>query len=349
MGRTGITYLDVSNAISTIQGNQKNPTVDAIREELKTGSRSTIAKYFQEWKTKNGVKNVTDTGIPNELQNLIQALWEKIQSDADKRIEEHQAKANAEINEAKNSIALTQNQNALLHDEIKKLSEKLDVQASQLMQLENTLQSEKNNNLTLQQRNIAQDWIISDQKKANEELHQHLKNTQDNLMHYQNSIEQQRQEQMLSLENERSKYAQLQNELNITSQDKISYQTRLENLNDTHNKLLADFDYLKSSNHSVQQAHDSLLSENREFKNTIQRLETIENQLSLSLENKNKENTDLYIQVKTLQNNEMLAKTASDTFEKTIHHLEEQLEKTRQEKYFLEAKIKAEKLTLNGD
>ena len=53
MGRNGITLLDVSNAIATIQGKQKNPTVDTIREELGTGSRSTIAKYFQEWKTKN--------------------------------------------------------------------------------------------------------------------------------------------------------------------------------------------------------------------------------------------------------------------------------------------------------
>ena len=349
MGRTGITYDEVANAIATICGRQKNPTVDAVREELGTGSRSTIARHLSDWKTKNGVTKTTDTGIPNELQNLIQALWEKIRSDAEKTIEAHQAETDAQINEAKNNLELMQHQKALLCDNIKKLSEKLEIQASQLTHLENTLQNEKNNNLTLQQRNIAQDWIISDQKKVHEELHQHLKNTQDNLVHYQNSIEQQRQEQMMLLEKERGKYAQLQNELNIALQQKISYQTQFENLNNAHNKLLAEFDNLKTDNQSLKKAHDSLFSENTAFKNTVHQLETIENQLSQSLENKNKENTDLYIQVKTLQNNEMIAKIASDTFEKKIHILQEQLEKTRQEKYFLEAKIGAEKLTVGCD
>ena len=181
------------------------------------------------------------------------------------------------------------------------------------------------------------------------QLEPHLKKTQANLVHYQQQIEMQRQEQTLQLEKERNEHARLQNALNITVQEKVSYQTQFENLNNTHNKLLAEFDNLKTGNQSLQKSHDSLLSENRELKNTILRLETIENQLSQSLENKNKENTDLYIQVKTLQNNEMIAKISSDNFEKKIHLLQEQLEKTRQEKYFLEAKIGAEKLTVGCD
>jgi len=41
MGRIGITYQDVAKAIPTLQGQQKNPTVDNIRELLGTGSKST--------------------------------------------------------------------------------------------------------------------------------------------------------------------------------------------------------------------------------------------------------------------------------------------------------------------
>lgn len=125
MGRTGITYHQVSNAIATIQGKQKNPTVDAIREELGTGSRSTIAKYFQVWKTKNGFKNTTDAGIPNELQNLIQSLWGKIQLDAEKKIETHRLEADEEIGNVKDQFKYTEDQYRTLLSEKNKLYAKL--------------------------------------------------------------------------------------------------------------------------------------------------------------------------------------------------------------------------------
>ena len=38
MARTGVTYLEVAQAASTIQHQGSNPTIDAVRQVLGTGS-----------------------------------------------------------------------------------------------------------------------------------------------------------------------------------------------------------------------------------------------------------------------------------------------------------------------
>lgn len=83
MGRIGITYHEVAKAISTLQSQQKNPTVDHIREILGTGSKSTIARFLREWKSKNGLQNDDDGALPSDLINLVKGLWGALQEKAD--------------------------------------------------------------------------------------------------------------------------------------------------------------------------------------------------------------------------------------------------------------------------
>lgn len=342
-GRTGITYHEVANAIATIQGKQKNPTVDAIRIELGTGSRSTIAKYFQEWKTKNGAKNVTETGIPNELQNLIQALWEKTQSDAEKRIEAHQAEVDAQINEAKNSVTLTQQQNTLLHSEIKTLSENLVDQNKNLEDQKIALHQSENEKATLSERISALEAHNLDHKNENDRLHALLKNTQNNLVHYQQAIEHQRHEQALLLEKQRSeceiKLSQVQNQLNNTMNEKTQYQTRFESITVIHDKLISDFDVTKNNMRLLQKNYDFLMSENTQIKNALEKSKNEHDQLLQKLESKKNENTNLYIQLKSSENNHDATKNSIGKLEQRMQTLQEQYEKTLQEKYSLESKI----------
>ncbi len=50
MSRAGVTLLDVEQAVLKLQGRGKNPSVDAVREVLGTGSKSTIAQHLRDWK-----------------------------------------------------------------------------------------------------------------------------------------------------------------------------------------------------------------------------------------------------------------------------------------------------------
>lgn len=45
MTRAGVTFTEVEEAAQYLQGLGKNPTVDAIRERLGTGSRTTLAEH----------------------------------------------------------------------------------------------------------------------------------------------------------------------------------------------------------------------------------------------------------------------------------------------------------------
>lgn len=262
MGRTGITYHEVANAIATIQGKQKNPTVDAIREELGTGSRTTIAKYFLEWKTKNGARNTTETGIPTELQNLIQSLWEKIQSDADRKIEAHQVEADEEIGNVKNQLSQIQHQNTLLHTDIKTLSEKHDHQTQISETLKNTLNNLENEKAKLLERVSSLESHNVDHKNENDRLHLLLKNTQNNLVHYQQKIEEQRQEQMLLIEKQRNDYelklSQYQNQMALLSQEKNKIDMQHDQIQKSYEKLIGEKQQLKKQHHDLEMDHQKL-------------------------------------------------------------------------------------------
>lgn len=51
MARGGVNYTEVDEAACYLQGLGRNPTVDAIRERLGTGSRTTLAEHLKRWKS----------------------------------------------------------------------------------------------------------------------------------------------------------------------------------------------------------------------------------------------------------------------------------------------------------
>lgn len=306
MGRTGISYFDVSNAIASIQGRQKNPTVDAIREELGTGSRSTIAKYFHEWKTKNDLKNTTTSGVPNELQNLIESLWEKIQSDADEKINAHQKEAEASISHAQSELVATQHQNTQLQSEIETLSEKLNLQVTTNETLKTELADEKMRAARLLERIHSLESQNSTHQADIERLHQLLKNTQDNLVHFQKAIEQQRHEQLTIQEKQRNEHEtkinQLQNQTLILSQEKAALESKNRQHEALHATLEHDYKTIQSTHNHLQNEQRELLMRFNQLQESYQRAENeIENK-ALEINLKNDEITDFKIKQATCEN-----------------------------------------------
>lgn len=344
MPRTGITAEEVANAIATIQGRQKNPTVDSIREELGTGSRTTISKYFSEWKTKNGVKNTTDTGIPNELQNLIQSLWEKIQSDADNKIEQHQIETNEEIGLIKNQLAQTQCQNELLHNEIAELTEKLKIQINTSTELTIKLHGCENEKIKSDARVASLETQNNNQKSENERLHQLLKNTQDNLIHYHQAVEKQRVEQHMQLEKERAEYV---SKINIIEKQ---FRKTLEEKSVTETKyaLLSDeFQIQKSKLTMIEEEKSRLQLKNNELiiktDHLNQQNEKSQHELSI-IKNLLKENenvlSDTKIQMGILNNENNTLSKKHEFLEDKINGLQSNINILLQENSILKQAIK---------
>lgn len=86
MGRAGVTLLDVEKAALQLQGRGKNPSVDAIREILGTGSKATIAKHLRDWRAAQ--ESQSSGKLPQDLLALVTGLWERLNLQADQRIDE---------------------------------------------------------------------------------------------------------------------------------------------------------------------------------------------------------------------------------------------------------------------
>ena len=143
MGRIGITYHDILKAIHECQGLNKAPTVDNIRDLLKTGSRSTIAKFLRDWKTQNGIEKADDAAIPAELLQLVKGLWERLKANADEHIDEHKQEADAKVSEWQQQLQQIRQENGQLKAQVHQLEETLHQQTEHVKQLNSTLHSEQ--------------------------------------------------------------------------------------------------------------------------------------------------------------------------------------------------------------
>lgn len=97
MSRIGITFEEVKKAIAELQGRQKNPTVDAIREILGTGSKSTIARYLREWKAQHGLSRDSDSRLPSDLLGIVNGLWDALRNKADIQIDSYRQESDIKL------------------------------------------------------------------------------------------------------------------------------------------------------------------------------------------------------------------------------------------------------------
>ena len=284
--------------------------------------------------------NTNEEGIPNELQQLIRGLWEKTQSDANEKIKTHQLEADAQISEAKNNVALTQQQNALLHAEIKTLSEKLTKQTNNAEALKNTINQSENEKAKLIERISSLESHNSDHKNENDRLHILLKNTQNNLTHYQQAIEQQRQEQALLFEKQRVEFelklSQLQNQLMFISQEKIKIETQYNEIKNSHERFLHSSQKIQTEYHDLKINYQQLLmSHAQELKSHQQLLQQNEIQKN-DINTKNKEISEIKIAYAISENQLKI-------ISKQLQHTEDQLSDLKNQYQFtLSDKIRLE-------
>ncbi|MCP3656829.1 MAG: hypothetical protein GY734_07650 [Herbaspirillum sp.] len=101
MARAGIIYSQVARAAAQLTQAGKTPTIDTVREALgDTGSKSTIAPMLKRWKAEHQESiDGADTGLPAELVEAVKSIYQRLQDDVARQLEEvnvtHQADLNA--------------------------------------------------------------------------------------------------------------------------------------------------------------------------------------------------------------------------------------------------------------
>ncbi len=218
MSRPEIAYQEAAGAAIQLQGKDEYPTVDRVREILGTGSKSTIARYLKDWKSKTGHILGSD-GIPHELISIIKGLWERLQSESDKQIAQHQQEAEQKIIEIKHSLIEEQKYNKDLQSKIHQTEDALHQTNHCAQVLQQSLEEEKRSNAKFVERNDQLSHQLTDQKLETERLHQLLGHVQANLEHYQAAIQKSREEQILLQEKQKTEHDR---EINILKQENIT-------------------------------------------------------------------------------------------------------------------------------
>jgi chromosome segregation ATPase len=109
MARGGIYKSEVVRARANLQAQGRYPSVDAIRIELgNTGSKTTIQRYLKEIEEEQGGRASSAAGLSDAIKDLAARLAEQLQSEADQRIAELQARHTAELQAAREATAAVQ-------------------------------------------------------------------------------------------------------------------------------------------------------------------------------------------------------------------------------------------------
>src|SRR3990167_3938493 len=344
MGRIGITYHEVAKAISTLQGQQKNPTVDHIREILGTGSKSTIARFLRERKSKNGLQNDDDGALPSDLINLVKGLWGALQEKADNQSAESMKECDEKIVQMQRQLIQHRQLQSDSVAKIHTLEEQNHLKTEEINALKQALNVEQHEKIKITERATNLESSKEQSQAEIERLHQLLKHVQDNLEHYQAATQQLRQEQALQIEKQRSEFdqriLQQQTTINELSSQNSALEMQRNFFQNQHEAIDYDYRLLVSRNTTTQEEYAKLeISLNKMEKDYDALLKKLDEQSNV-LESKHMNVMELDIKLKL--NAEKITSLEKDlsSANNKIHTLRHDHQFMAQEKANLEGQLK---------
>lgn len=266
MGRLGVSYEEVAQAVQEAQGKGRSPTVDNVRLIIGSGSKSTIARHLRDWRNQQSIARGSDGAIPSELLGLVKGLWERLRDTVEQKAYDYQCDADKKVKQIQQQLTQSQQQYASLQEQHHQLEEKLYQQIKIMNELQSALALEQQENVKITERATSQESHRQEQQSEIERLHQLLKHVQHNLEHYQTATQQLRQEQSLSMEKQRNeseqRILQLQQQLASIAAEKSSYQAQYEQTHHALEKLQSSHAVLNQTAQETQTKYHSLSQEN---------------------------------------------------------------------------------------
>lgn len=338
MARGGITFSDVDQAARHLQGLGRNPTVDAIREQLGTGSRTTLAEHLKRWKS---LQSDGAGCLPQPLLALVTGLWENLQSLATKRIQENQSIAEQEVAALKSQLLTAQQTEAKINQTLHQLHERLDTEQRAKSALEAQLQTTEKSYAQLDAAHESTIQQLDNAKQENQRLHQLAMQIQANLEHYQQAIQQQQLEQNLAKEKQHALYSQELAQLktsvdqaytrfNQSEKALTANQFQLREVQKKHEELVDHYETVMTKNHEI----------NRELSQVTVHADFQKNQA---------EKNERQLSEERSAHNQLQQKMAvlAEQYQRALNDLrqaEDKIETLRQEKLF----ISQEKAQIDG-
>ena len=250
MARSGIYKSEVLRARNKLVSSGRNPSIDAVREELgNTGSKTTIHRFLKEIEEEEGSTVGSRVAVSEALQDLVGRLAARVNEEADERVAAAQTRHTAQL-------AQQQEAAAALKNEAQSTRQQLE-QTERALAVEKTAQgktSEALSNKTLACTQLGQQVIDLQERIAAEE--RHCQSLEEKHQHARQALEHFRQSTREQRDQDQRKHEQqvqyLQAELrslneSLATKQKDAIHTLQENA-----RLLGDLSRSQSDLHLIE-------------------------------------------------------------------------------------------------
>jgi chromosome segregation ATPase len=259
MARPGISRQDVFHAADVLSSQGRIPTIDLIRQQLHTGSNSTIANHLREWRALHSDSEFAghSQGLPPEMIAVMKSLWERMVTQS------HQHSGD---------VALAEPEHHDLHAELQKYKTnnhkwqsmfhtwqqdkaRLDAEISDLHHALDTLQKNEMTFSAKEESYLAQ---ISEKQKLIDELHQMQTQTQHHIDQFQATVHEQ---QVADKSQVDQLMQQLLNELQEQNEQLIIVRDKYESLLTQYQQEQADYNTLLQSHEQLEMSVENQAAE----------------------------------------------------------------------------------------
>src|SRR5574343_401933 len=105
MARAGIYKSEVLRARDKLLAAGRNPSIDAVREELGSGSKTTIHRYLKEIEEEEGPATGSRVAVSEAIQDLVGRLAARVNEEAEERVTTAQAKHAEQLSQQQQAVA----------------------------------------------------------------------------------------------------------------------------------------------------------------------------------------------------------------------------------------------------
>lgn len=228
MARSGIYKSEVLRARDNLLAQGRNPSIDAIRDELgNTGSKTTIHRYLKELEEEEGAGSGAKIAVSEAIQELAGRLAARLHEEADERIATMAAESAAQLVHCREQLAQITLEAQNSQQQLQQASQALAAEQQAHATAREALQAAQlRDGQQQQQISGLQERLAENQahRASLEEKHQHAREA---LEHYRQSVREQRDQEQRRHEQQ---VQQLQAELRTLGQTLIVKQDELTRL-----------------------------------------------------------------------------------------------------------------------
>ena len=249
MARPGITKKEVFSAANDLTTKGMAPTIEQIRQILKSGSNSTIAGHLRDWRASqndSGSLALTE-GLPQDLVQVIRGLWERLSIQAGLATREAEERSSQVIVDLEQELQKYKANNQRWQQLFNQWQQEKEMLVRDKLTLEQGNEALQNDNLTLHTKLDVQAEQLREKQVRIEELHRLHSQLQANLEHYRESSREQRLIEQAQFEQQKQ---ELNQEIKILKEQHVVLRDKFNAVQQAHQALLQNHSHLEN-NHAA--------------------------------------------------------------------------------------------------